>query len=142
VSSAYFDSSAIVKLLKRERRHEEVEHLWTSSALAFASRLTPIEVIAALGASHRNHEVSTTALAELEQMASGFRRELVVVELSDEVEALARHLAPRLALRGADAVHLASALALEDPDLVLATWDRRLHAAARAEGLRVAPATI
>jgi hypothetical protein len=37
------------------------------------------------------------------------------------------------------AVHLASALALRAPDLVVACWDDELAAAARAEGLRVVP---
>jgi predicted nucleic acid-binding protein len=46
------------------------------------------------------------------------------------------------ALRGADAVHLASALAIGDPDLVVAVWDRRLHAGAKAAGVRVAPAQL
>jgi hypothetical protein len=42
----------------------------------------------------------------------------------------------------ADAVHLASALALADPDLVIAAWDRRLHAGAATTGLPVAPAEL
>ena len=45
-------------------------------------------------------------------------------------------------LRSADAVHLASALAIGDTDLVVAVWDRRLHAGAQAAGLRVAPAQL
>jgi predicted nucleic acid-binding protein len=43
-------------------------------------------------------------------------------------------------LRGYDAVHLASALAIDSPDVVLATWDRALAAAAVEEGLAVVPA--
>ena len=42
-------------------------------------------------------------------------------------------------LRAADALHLASALELRSPDLVVAVWDEHLAAAARAEGLRVVP---
>lgn len=44
--------------------------------------------------------------------------------------------------RGADAVHLASALAVNDPDLVVAVWDRRLHVGVLAAGGRVAPANL
>jgi hypothetical protein len=51
-------------------------------------------------------------------------------------------LAARHALRGADAVHLASALAVGDSELIVAVWDRRLHAGAQATGLRVAPADL
>ena len=53
-----------------------------------------------------------------------------------------RTASPHAALRGADAVHLASALALADPDLVIAVWDRRLHAGAATAGLHVAPAEL
>jgi hypothetical protein len=38
-----------------------------------------------------------------------------------------------------DALHLAAALMLPRDDLLLATWDRRLHAAAGAEGLALTP---
>jgi hypothetical protein len=41
-------------------------------------------------------------------------------------------LAKEHALRTADAVHLASSPAIGDPDLVVAAWDRRLHAGAQA----------
>jgi uncharacterized protein len=56
------------------------------------------------------------------------------------VERHAGRLARLHALRGAAAVHLASALAIGDPDLVVAVWDRRLHAGTRAAGVRAAPA--
>ena len=58
------------------------------------------------------------------------------------MERHAGRLARTHALRGAGAVHLAGALALADPDLVIAVWDRRLHAGAAAAGLQVAPADI
>jgi hypothetical protein len=41
-------------------------------------------------------------------------------------------------VRGYDAVHLASALALEGDDVLLATWDNALNAAARATGELIA----
>ena len=64
------------------------------------------------------------------------------VELTAAVERRAGQLARTHAPRGADAVHLASALALADPDLVIAAWDRRLHAGAATAGLHVAPAEL
>ena len=48
-------------------------------------------------------------------------------------------LAVRHSLSGADAVHLASAVAIASIDPVMAVWDVRLHAAAGALGLKVAP---
>ncbi len=64
------------------------------------------------------------------------------VELTRDVERLAGELARGRALRGADAVHLASALALETGDLVVAVWDRRLHEAVIAEQLNAAPLSL
>ncbi|HYZ02909.1 MAG TPA: VapC toxin family PIN domain ribonuclease, partial [Candidatus Binatia bacterium] len=46
------------------------------------------------------------------------------------------------ALFGADAVHLASALALRSSDLVVAAWDRRLRSGVAAVGLQLAPAAL
>lgn len=75
------------------------------------------------------------AVAELDALIA----ELVIV--GDE--ALARRageLADERALRGYDALHLASALALGPGDTILATWDRDLSNAAVDAGLPVAPA--
>ena len=55
---------------------------------------------------------------------------------------MAGQLAKSHALRGADAVHLASALAIDNPDLVVAVWGRGLHAGVLAAGIRVAPANL
>jgi len=42
-------------------------------------------------------------------------------------------------LRSLDSLHLAAALVPPADDLVFATWDRRLHAAAGVEGLARLP---
>ena len=62
-----------------------------------------------------------------------------MLELRDVVTSSAADLVGRHPLRAADALHLASALALRSPDLVVAAWDEHLAAAARAEGLLVVP---
>lgn len=51
----------------------------------------------------------------------------------------AGHLAEEHALRGADAVHLASVLAIGVDETVFAVWDHRLHAGAQEAGLQLAP---
>jgi len=63
------------------------------------------------------------------------------VELTDRIAGAAGSLAKRWALRGADAVHLASALALGVDNVVLAAWDIRLATGGTAAGLRVVPNT-
>lgn len=57
-------------------------------------------------------------------------------------QALPGALAETHALCGYDAVHLASAIAIADPALVVATWDRDLADAAVRAGYAVVPATV
>jgi uncharacterized protein len=65
-----------------------------------------------------------------------------VVEIDQRLVEHAAELAIDLDLRSLDALHLAAALVLPREGLVIATWDRRLHAAARATGLALMPETV
>lgn len=138
----YFDSSAFVKLLVEEAGSDLAAELWDGSDAAVASRLAYPEVRAALAAAARNRDLTDHDLDTAEQAWDNFWAATRPVELTAAVEQHAGQLAGSHALRGAGAVHLASALAISDPDLVIAVWDRRLHAGAKAAGLRVAPAQL
>ncbi len=65
-----------------------------------------------------------------------------VIEIDQRLVEDAADLAIRRELRSVDALHLAGALVLPREDLVLATWDRRLHAAAGAAGLPLIPQAL
>jgi predicted nucleic acid-binding protein len=65
-----------------------------------------------------------------------------VIEVDQDLVERASALAVKRELRSLDAMHLAAALLLPREDLVLATWDRRLHLAARAESLDVLPGSL
>ncbi len=138
----YFDSSAFVKLLTEEAGSDLAAELWDGCDAAVASRLAYPEVCAAIAAAARNHDLADHELGTAEQAWDEYWAAARPVELTAAVERQAGDLARQHALRGADTVHLASALAIGTPDLVIAVWDRRLHAGARAVGLRVAPAQL
>ena len=138
----YFDSSALVKLLVEEPGSRLAAELWDACDAALSSRLAYPEVRAALAAAGRNHELGTDDLREAERAWEEFWAATRKVELTPDVERHAGQLARSHALRGADAVHLASALAVNDDDLVIAVWNRRLHGGALAAGIRVAPMSL
>jgi predicted nucleic acid-binding protein len=142
VALVYFDASALVKLVLDEEGSDVAAQLWDGCDAALTSRLAHPELCAALAAAGRNHDLDDQGLAVAlgwwEELRSGIRP----VELTAQVERHAGALAGRHGLRGADAVHLASALAVGDDDLIVAVWDRRLHGACRAAGMAVAPASI
>ena len=64
---------------------------------------------------------------------------LNVVEVDQDLVERATDLALTHELPSLDALHLASALMLPRDDLIVAVWDRRLHTAARSEGLGLFP---
>ena len=62
-----------------------------------------------------------------------------VVSVDQDLVEQAADLARTHDLRSLDSLHLAAALLVQDPDLVVATWDRRLHAASQAENIHLLP---
>ena len=131
-----------MKLLAEEAGSDLAAELWDACDAAIASRLAYPEVRAALAAAARNHDLADHDLDTAEHAWADYWAATRPVEFTLAVEQHAGRLAREHALRGADAVHLASALAIGDPDLVLAAWDRRLHTGAQRAGLRVAPAQL
>jgi predicted nucleic acid-binding protein len=142
VALVYFDSSAFVKLLVEETGSDLAVDMWDGCDAAIASRLAYPEVRAALAAAARNHDLDARDLETAEEAWEQYWAATRPVELTADVGRHAGELARLHALRGADAVHLASALAMGDIELIVAVWDRRLHAGVRAEHLLVAPALL
>ncbi len=138
----YFDASALVKLLQDEAGSDETWAVWDVADARLSSRLVVPEVRAALAAAHRNHVLSDADFAIAEAEWATLRLRLRPIELTALVADGAGDLAGPHALKGVDAVHLASALAVAEADPIVAVWDRRLHAACTAAGLRVAPAEL
>jgi predicted nucleic acid-binding protein len=121
---AYFDSSAIVKLGRPETESLAlIDYLDDRQPSAVTSILADVEVKRALD-----------RLRARGADPSDHLRGFFLIDLSRDVRDLAAKVAPEL--RSLDAVHLATALSL-DVDLDFVTYDDRLAAAARAEGLRV-----
>jgi predicted nucleic acid-binding protein len=113
--------------------------LWNSRHRVALGTLAYPEARAALAAARRARRLTAigyrTAVEDLEMLHAG----ALIVEIDDSLARRAGDLAAEHQLRGYDAVHLASALRLGDQTM-LVTWDVRLHAAAVASGLAVAPA--
>ena len=65
-----------------------------------------------------------------------------VIEVDQPLVEHAAALAIEHGLRSLDALHLAAARVLPMEGLVLATWDRHLHAAAGTAGLQLLPTAL
>ncbi len=128
-----------MKLVVEEPGSDLAAAMWDGCDAALSSRIAYPEVCAALAAASRDHDLDEGDSVTAEQAWEELWEAIRPVELTARLERHAGQLARAHALRGADAVHLASALAVGDPDLVFAVWDERLHARAAAAHLPVAP---
>lgn len=127
-----------MKLVVVEDGSEMAAEMWGSAYPVASSILAYPEGRAALAAARRldrlGKEKHREALAVFEQLYG----ELLTVGVDQELAARAGEHAESLGLRGYDAVHLATALELGDPEVILVTWDRDLGRAAERVGLGVA----
>jgi predicted nucleic acid-binding protein len=139
VALAYLDTSALVKLCVAEPGTDLVAAVWDGADLVVTSRLADAEVRAVLASGRRagalDDDAARTATAAWRRLSPGLRLVETVPAVLDE----AARLVERHPLRAADAVHLASALVLRSPDLLVLAWDEHLAVAARSEGLAVLP---
>ena len=135
----YFDSSALMKMIVSEEDAELASELWDAASWRITSHVAYPEVRAALGAASRSRRIdparASEAILDLERVFASMR----LLNLDGDLCWRAGVLAERHALRGYDAVHLASMVGIQAPRVVVATWDRQLGAAASECGLGVVP---
>jgi hypothetical protein len=128
-----------VKLVIVEDGSELAAELWRSAYPVASSILSYPEGRAALAKARRMGRLTASeharALADFETVQA----ELVSIGVDRVVTGAAGQLAEELDLRGYDAVHLATALDLNEEETVLVTWDEDLSGAAERAGLGVAP---
>lgn len=123
---AYFDSSALVKLVVREPESAALRR-WARSADGFATcALARTELIRAVAPS------GPSAIAR----ARALLRRIDLIALDDVLLDAAAGIGPRT-LRTLDAIHLAAAIALGDDLTAVVTYDRRMATGAEALGLPV-----
>jgi predicted nucleic acid-binding protein len=135
---AYFDTSAVVPLLVVEAGSARAGALWDGADRVVCARLVYPEGRAALAQAHRLGRLTARQLRAAVIEFDSRYEEFDLVEVDD---ALARHagqLAEAHGLRGYDAVHLAAADRVSDPDLVVVAGDEALLTAARAAGMTIA----
>lgn len=104
-----------------------------------SSRLLYAEARASLASARRSKRIAEHACGVAHRELERRWQDLTVVEIDDELTRAAGHVSDVFGLCTGDAIHLASALELGDPGLVVATWDGELRRAALDAGLAVCP---
>jgi predicted nucleic acid-binding protein len=138
VTTLYFETSAFVKLLVAEAGSRTAVRAWDSGYPLTASGLLFVEARASLAAAHRGGRMTGRVFATAKRDLALLREHVNEINADPLVLARAEELAELEALRGYDAVHLASALYATAE--VLVTADVALIEAARRQGLSVVDA--
>jgi uncharacterized protein len=135
----YFDSSALVKLVLDEEGTELAAELWERASWRVTSHVAYPETRAALAAAERSNRIESAALHDAVGDLDGLSASMQMLAVDGDLCWRAGVLAERHALRGYDAVHLASMIGIEAPRVIVATWDGELATAAGECGLGVVP---
>jgi predicted nucleic acid-binding protein len=106
-----------------------------------SSRLIYPEARAALALAERMQRLTATELRTAVDDLNSIVEEIDYLEVTANLALSAGQLAEAHALRGYDAVHLASAVVVNDAELVLVTGDHHLGSAAHDVGVSVALTT-
>lgn len=131
----YFDTSAIVPVIVEEASSRAASRLWDEADRAVSSRLIYAEGRAALAMARRMDRLDDDQLRIAVRDFESLHEQLDIVEVTEKLVRDAGSFAELFALRGYDAVHLASAQIVHDPDMVLASVDQSLVKAAQALGI-------
>lgn len=134
----YADTSALVKLVLTEPGSDLAIELWVSSPRVASSMLAYPEGCAALAAASRNGRLTPSHYRRSLRNFERTFEQLVSIEVDEQMALTAGERAASSGLRGADAVHLATALDLDDEEVTFVTWDQDLADAAASAGLAVA----
>jgi predicted nucleic acid-binding protein len=133
----YVDASAWVKRHQREVGSDWIARFWLPERRMSCATLGLIEVLCTIGRRHAASSVDEAVTTSVLQAVRTDFDAFVQVRLDDAVLLQAESLAMKTHLRGADCIHLASAMRLAESlgtPITLIASDIELLAAARSQG--------
>lgn len=134
----YLDTSNLVKLYVEEENSEEVVDLVKAAKVAATSIIAYAEARAAFARRFREKAFTEKAYKRLISFFNKDWKNYLTVQTTEELVLLAGNLAEKHALRGFDAIHLASAIILHDElasPITFSSSDQKLQQACRIEKL-------
>ena len=141
----YLDASALVKRYVAERGSRETRELSTKADVVATSLITRAEVAAALAKAVRLGIIEPDSGRKAQRAFASQWPDIAKVPVTEALVSRAGALSWDFALRGYDAVQLASALTWQEAvgaEITLATFDRELWDAGKRAGVRIWPETL
>jgi len=135
----YFDTSSLVKLYVQEEDSPKVADLLRSSKVAATSLIAYTEARAAFAHGFRENAFTP---GQYQHLVSVFDKDwdnYLIVRVTRKLVRLGGELAERHGLRAFDAIHLSSAVTLQQElsaPIIFSSSDRRLQEASKLEELK------
>ncbi|MBI4787747.1 MAG: type II toxin-antitoxin system VapC family toxin [Chloroflexi bacterium] len=138
----YLDASVWVKRYFQEQGTDWIQSLFAQNPKMACASLGVVEVMATLARKRKAGEMEVSVFDQKTQQLEEDWKRFTQIQFTLGTVESAKKLAKQLAIRGADAVHLASVVLLkeqleEDDELVFVASDRQLKEAAQTSGLTV-----
>ena len=137
----YLDTSSLLKLFLEEEGSEPIKRIASEAQGITTSIIAYAESRAALARARRTGRLTDDSYrASVELFEEGWSS-YIPIGVSDPIVRLAGDLAEKHLLKGFDAIHLASAVTLQQESgepISFSAWDQLLMRTAAAEGLAVA----
>ena len=140
----YLDSSALVKRYLEEDGSDKVQSLLSEEDIIFVSRLAYPESLSAITRRHRTRDISDESFKRIKEQFKSDWDSLTIVEIHSETLQFIDAIIDRYALKGADSVHLSSALWLKrviKSEVTFVASDGALLLAAHKEKLKTVDPT-
>jgi predicted nucleic acid-binding protein len=138
----YLDASAWVKRYAQEIGTVWIQNFFSQNPAIVSATLGLVEVTATFSRKHHGRQITADQLHQILQYTQTDWANFIQIQLAEVVMQQAVQFTTQLALRGADAIHLAAAAlyqsSLDASDsLILITADRELKTAAQQIGIVV-----
>jgi predicted nucleic acid-binding protein len=138
----YLDASAWVKRYSQEIGTVWVQDFFTQNPTIVSATLGLVEVTATFSRKHRGRQINVDQLNQIRQHIQVDWLNFIQIQLTESVMHEATQLTSQLALRGADAIHLAAAKTFQNQinvsdTLIFITADQELKTAAQMIGMSI-----
>jgi uncharacterized protein len=138
----YLDASAWVKRYSQEIGTVWIQNFFAQNPTIVCATLGLVEVTATFSRKHRGRQITADQLDQIQEYTQTDWANFIQIQLTETVMQEATRLAIQLALRGADAIHLAAATTFQSridaaDSLIFITADQELKMAAQIIGMGV-----
>lgn len=141
----YLDTSALLKKYFWESGSADIINLWKKADSLSTSSVAYAEALAACYRKNRENPIQINVFTSILDAFQQDWQSFICVEVNDTLHQEIGRLIALYPLRGFDAIHLASALTLNNvlsAPFIFACFDKGLHKAARSEKIQTFPVTL